>query len=336
VPAVDVPEVRVEPRVAVAPASAALIVVDMQNDFVMPGGALVVADAAGTIPAIQRLLALARAEGMAVFFTQDTHDPGDPEFAIWGQHVLRGSWGWRIVDDCLQIKGGRGYETADSLRTHGERPDPVERMMRDWRINLLFEGSSEVMRLFIAREAVDTHLKVAGDLVNPKASASAKLKAGFRAASFYTAWYPKQWLGWGRWPRYGEFGPLATHLRFVNRASRKLARTLFHAMVRFGPRLEKKQAVLFRLVDVGAELLAISASCSRAVMMVGNDPGNRGPIRMADLVSRQSRRKVRQLFGSVFDNDDDRTYRLAQGVLRGEEAWLEEGMVRLVNRLRSR
>ena len=244
--------------------------------------------------------------------------------------------GWRIVDDCLQIKGGRGYETADSLRTHGERPDPVERMMRDWRINLLFEGSSEVMRLFIAREAVDTHLKVAGDLVNPKASASAKLKAGFRAASFYTAWYPKQWLGWGRWPRYGEFGPLATHLRFVNRASRKLARTLFHAMVRFGPRLEKKQAVLFRLVDVGAELLAISASCSRAVMMVGNDPGNRGPIRMADLVSRQSRRKVRQLFGSVFDNDDDRTYRLAQGVLRGEEAWLEEGMVRLVNRLRSR
>jgi nicotinamidase-related amidase len=107
VPAVDVPEVRVEPRVAVAPASAALIVVDMQNDFVMPGGALVVADAAGTIPAIQRLLALARAEGMAVFFTQDTHDPGDPEFPIWGEHVLRGSWGWQIVDDLAPHPGER-------------------------------------------------------------------------------------------------------------------------------------------------------------------------------------------------------------------------------------
>ncbi|HLA25157.1 MAG TPA: isochorismatase family cysteine hydrolase [bacterium] len=106
-PAVDVPEVRVEPRVAVAPASAALIVVDMQNDFVMPGGALVVADAAGTIPAIQRLLALARAEGMAVFFTQDTHDPGDPEFPIWGEHVLRGSWGWQIVDDLAPHPGER-------------------------------------------------------------------------------------------------------------------------------------------------------------------------------------------------------------------------------------
>jgi hypothetical protein len=243
---------------------------------------------------------------------------------LWNTEV-----GWRIVDDCLQIKGGRGYETADSLRTHGERPDPVERMLRDWRINRLFEGSTEIMRLFIAREAVDTHLRVAGDLVNPKASAGKKLAAALRAAGFYAVWYPRQWLGWGRWPRYGEFGRLATHLRFVHRASRRLARTLFHAMVRFGPRLEKKQSVLFRLVDVGAELLAISASCSRALMMAKNDPTNDGPVAMADLLSRQSRRRVRQLFASVFDNEDDRTYRLAQRVLAGQEAWLEEGIVRV-------
>ena len=237
--------------------------------------------------------------------------------------------GWRIVDDCLQIKGGRGYETADSLRSHGERPDPVERMLRDWRINLLFEGSSEIMRLFIAREAVDTHLKVAGDLVDPKASAGVKVKALLRAAAFYAVWYPKQLFGWGRWPRYAEFGPLATHLRFVNRKSRKLARTLFHAMVRFGPRLEKKQAVLFRLVEIGGELLAISAACSMAQMLAKQDAANRGPIRMADLASRLSRRKVNQLFASVFHNDDDRTYKLAQSVLKGDEAWLEEGLVKL-------
>ena len=236
---------------------------------------------------------------------------------------------WRIADDTLQIKGGRGYETADSLRARGERPDPVERIMRDMRINLIFEGSSEIMRLFIAREAVDTHLSVAGDLIDPRTSTAAKAKALLRAALFYAWWYPTRWLGWGRWPRYSEFGALATHVRFAERKSRKLARTLFHCMIRFGPKLEKKQMVLGRLVEIGAELLAITAVCARARRELAVDPSNSGPIELADLFCRQARRRVHDRFEDVFFNDDARGYRVAQRVLKGAHAWLERGIVRL-------
>jgi alkylation response protein AidB-like acyl-CoA dehydrogenase len=242
---------------------------------------------------------------------------------MWNTEV-----GWRIVDDTLQIKGGRGYETADSLRSRGERPDAIERMMRDYRINLIFEGSSEIMRLFIAREAVDTHLKVAGALIDPKTTAGEKLSALARSAWFYATWYPPLWIGLRGRFGYGEFGPLAGHVRFADRAGRKLARTLFHCMVRFGPKLEKRQAVLGRLVEIGAELLAITAACSRAHAMVKRDPANRGPIELADLFSRQARRRIEDRFAAVFDNDDVAAYAAAQHVIRGEHAWLEAGMAR--------
>lgn len=234
--------------------------------------------------------------------------------------------GWRIVDDTMQIKSGRGYETADSLRARGERPDAVERAMRDWRINLIFEGTSEIMRLFIAREAVDTHLRVAGDLINPKATAGARLAALVKAGVFYAWWYPKQYLGWSLWPRYAEFGRLAKHLRFVNRSSRRLARTVFHAMVRFGPRLEKKQGVLFRLVEIGADLFAMSAAVARAQLLARRDPGNRGPVEMADLFCRETAWRVTVKFAEVFANEDDRTYRLAQELVAKQHLWLEEGI----------
>src|SRR5262245_44049559 len=198
--------------------------------------------------------------------------------------------GWKIIDDTMQIRGGRGYETTASLKRRGEKPEPVERLMRDFRINLIFEGSSEIMRLFIAREAVDTHLKVAGALADPRAPMSAKVSAFFRTAFFYALWYPRKWLGWGWWPRYGEFGALATHVRYVNRGARRLARALFHCILRFGPGLEKRQAVLARLVEISAELFAMAAACARARAAPADQRDT--AYRLAEVFCRLARRRV--------------------------------------------
>jgi alkylation response protein AidB-like acyl-CoA dehydrogenase len=236
--------------------------------------------------------------------------------------------GWRIIDDTLQVRGGRGYETADSLRARGEEPVPVERIMRDFRINLIFEGSSEIMHLFIAREAVDKHLQVAGDVVMPGKALGQRLAGLARSALFYGWWYPSRWIGWGFWPRYAAFGPLAGHVRFVERSARRLARGVFHAMIRFGPRLEQRQGVLFRLVDVGGELFAMAATCSRAARLLRDDPATGAhAARVADVFCRQARGRVKGKFHGLWRNEDVPTYKMAQEVLRGEHVWLERGMV---------
>ena len=234
--------------------------------------------------------------------------------------------GWRIVDDTLQIRGGRGYETADSLRARGEAGIPIERAMRDFRINLIFEGSSEIMRLFIAREAVDHHFKTAFALVDKESSGKEKIAALGRVAKFYPGWYLARWMGRGAVPgSYGEFGSLARHLRWAERHTRHLGRMLFHAMARFGPKLERRQMVLFRAVDIGADLFAMTAACVRANMLA--QQGNRQATELADLFCREARVRIKANFDRFYGKNDRAIYKVSQHVLAGDYAWLEEGIV---------
>jgi alkylation response protein AidB-like acyl-CoA dehydrogenase len=235
---------------------------------------------------------------------------------------------WEIVDDTMQIRGGRGYETEQSLAARGEDPVPVERVMRDYRINKIFEGSTEIMHLFMAREMVDKHLSVAGALIDPDKGLRDKLAALPKMAAFYTWWYPTRWLGWGFWPRYAGFGRLGTHLRFVERSSRRLARASFHGMLVYQARLQNKQAFLFRLVDIANELFAQAASVSRAhTLAEKGSPEAAAAADLADQLCRLSRRRVGQLFRELWSNDDTLRYRAAIEVLEGRQVWLEAGIL---------
>ncbi|MCZ6795617.1 MAG: acyl-CoA dehydrogenase family protein [Planctomycetota bacterium] len=233
---------------------------------------------------------------------------------------------WDIANETLQIRSGRGYETAESLRARGEPGVPVERFVRDSRINMIFEGTSEIMRLFIAREALDPHLRRAGDLLNPRAPLGKKLQAAGRAGLHYLGWYPGLWN-----PFTGSLHvhrDLAGHLAWVERSSRKLARKLFHAMGIHQARLERKQALLSRFVEIGTELFAASAACARADALHQKDPeAHRGVIELAAEFCRGARRRVAETFRGVSRNSDRQTYRFAQKVLEGDYEWLEKGAV---------
>ncbi|UVO12368.1 acyl-CoA dehydrogenase family protein [Mycobacterium sp. SVM_VP21] len=234
-----------------------------------------------------------------------------------------------IADELLQIRGGRGYETAESLAARGERAVGVEQLVRDLRINRIFEGSSEIMRLLIAREAVDAHLSAAGDLANPKADLGQKARSAAGASRFYAKWLPQLVFGEGQRPTsYRDFGELATHLRFVERHSRKLARNTFYGMARWQAGLEKKQGFLGRVVDIGAELFAMAAVCVRAeAQRVADRAEGQQAYQLAEAFCEQSRLRVEALFAALWTNTDSTDTALANAVLSDRYLWLEDGIL---------
>ena len=235
---------------------------------------------------------------------------------------------WEIAYDTMQTIGGRGFETAQSLAARGEYPYPIERVMRDVRINTIFEGSSEIMRLFLAREAMDPHLKAAGEAVNSRLPMGRRLKAAMKAAGFYAGWYPKQWLPLGVPDTTAMEPELGRQVRRVRSTSRKLARKMFHAMLRHGPKLEREQVLLGRFVGVGTELFAITASCTRAQHLIAEKGRDRKEVLpLVDHFCRESWSRIRDHFRGIGKNHDAVGYRLAQQVLAGGAPWLSDEVV---------
>lgn len=232
--------------------------------------------------------------------------------------------GWRIIDETMQIRGGRGYETEKSLASRGEIPIPVERLMRDSRINLIFEGSSEIMHLLMAREAVDKHLQVAGAMVDPKSSIGDKISALPKIAMFYAWWYPTRWIKGLFTPSYLKYGRWAGDLRFIHRSAAKLARESFHGMMVYREKMERKQVFLFRLVDVVNELFAMTASIARAIAMEKRGAeGATEAAELAEMFCKNSRRVVEERFYQLWSNDDDAKVAVTKQVMGDAYTWME-------------
>ncbi|MBI3313587.1 MAG: acyl-CoA dehydrogenase family protein [Candidatus Omnitrophica bacterium] len=235
---------------------------------------------------------------------------------------------WKIIDGAVQIRGGRGYETAQSLKARGEKAYPLERMMRDARINTIIEGTSQIMRLFIAREAMDSHVRRIMPIMSPKTPLGEKIAKIGQAFVFYAGWYPKQLFYLSGLPQGVPIpDAIKGHMQYARRSAHRLARSLFHAMMIYQQGLESKQHLMSRLVNAGTDLFAMAAACSRAISMVEKNPSDQSPVELANLFCWQARGRISKQFRHLFINADGFVYKIAQNTLSDKYAWLENDII---------
>ncbi len=234
---------------------------------------------------------------------------------------------WKIADDAMQVRGGRGYETEQSLRERGDEPTAVERFLRDCRINTIFEGSSEIMRLFIAREALDPHLKVGGAIFNTTLPMATRVKSMFGSGSFYSRWYPRQYAKANAGDLSKLHEQLRPHVQYGAKTSKKLARGLFHSMMRFGPKLDREQLLLSRFVGVATEIFAMNATCSYAQHLINEGKPADEILAVANYFCASARSRIDAHFAGTSKNADARGYALVQELLAGKHEELRGGIV---------
>src|SRR5881409_78281 len=184
------------------------------------------------------------------------------------------------------------------------------------------------MRLFIAREALDPHLKIGGAIFNTQLPMSDRAKAVLSSGKFYASWYPRQWLPNGAGKIDNLHQTLFGQVNYAARTSKRLARGLFHAMARFGPKLDREQLLLSRFVGIATELFAISATCSYAQYKIDHGESPDNVLSVTNYFCRSAKMRIDNYFDGTRRNVDKRGYQVAQELLAGKHSTLGEGIVR--------
>jgi hypothetical protein len=185
-------------------------------------------------------------------------------------------------------------------------------MMRDYRINLIFEGSSEIMHLFLARSG---RLSRAAGRRPDESEGIDRRKTAIHVPGghFLCRMVPAPLVR--QRAELQRFGHLAPHMRFVERSAGSLPHVALRNS-RYGPKLERKQMVLFRL-SILARSFCHDRLCVRAAMLKKGWAARK--LQLADHFCTLSRKRIDGFFRAIFHNND-RRHRLAQEVL--EEAQL--------------
>lgn len=231
---------------------------------------------------------------------------------------------WRMIDDFIQVRGGRGYETAYSLHNRGERPVAAERWMRDARIGRIFEGSTQVMHLIMAREMMDTHFKLVMPLLQPKpGQKESKFQLIWNAFKFYAKWYPKLYMPSGQTYDVKYLNPTnQAYLPWIEKTSRRAARTLFHTMAKYKEQLEFEQVILGNFVDIGIDLFCMAASLAFAEHKLSKNPGDQTPQELVDLFCRNAKARIEANFRAVKKNHNAMYRKVADSLMEGEYHWM--------------
>lgn len=234
-----------------------------------------------------------------------------------------------LNDDFVQVRGGRGFETAESLHGRGERAIPAERWLRDSRIGRIFEGSTQVMYLIMGREAMDTHFKLMMPLLQPKkGQKESKLQLLMKAAKFYSKWVPSLFIPSSQSYNVRYLSPNNQgHLPYIEKNCRKLAFRLLLTMAKFKEQLEYEQVLLANYVDIGVDLFAMSAVLSMTEAKLSQNPNDRTPNEIADLFCMNAKQRIKANYRAVRSNHNDTFNNVTDSLMKGDFSWLyEEGI----------
>ncbi len=99
---------------------------------------------------------------------------------------------------------------------------------------------------------------------------------------------------------------------------------MFRSMVRFGPKLQRRQVLLGRFMDIGTELFVMSAVCAYTETPAAQRADT---VALAEVYCRSARRRILEYFRGRADREQRRANTLAEDVLDGRFLWLEDGII---------